>query len=169
MREDRRNEKGKYYSLFNKSFNDIDNEVFYFIGQIKNGFDPLVFNTLDKGGCYLSFSFNIFGIIDSVVYLGKEQIDYRALVSLVGLHETYLNKILNNLSAKGNRTPVKKEISLSTIHSFILLSPISIDSDIYDGALLLLINITTLTAIAIVVRITDIILSFFPSKIINIK
>ena len=56
---------------------------------------PLIYNTLEKGGCYLSFSFNIFGIIDSVVYLGKKQIDYRALVSLVGLHETYLDKLLN--------------------------------------------------------------------------
>ena len=56
---------------------------------------PLVYNTLESGGCYLSFSFNIFGIIDSVVYLGKKQIDYRALVSLVGLHETYLDKLLN--------------------------------------------------------------------------
>ena len=56
---------------------------------------PLVYNTLDQGGCYLSFSFNIFGIIDSVVYLGKKHIDYRALVSLVGLHETYLDKLLN--------------------------------------------------------------------------
>ena len=56
---------------------------------------PLVYNTLEKGGCYLSFSFNIFGIIDSVVYLGKNPIDYRALVSLVGLHETYLDKLLN--------------------------------------------------------------------------
>ena len=56
---------------------------------------PLVYNTLEQGGCYLSFSFNIFGIIDSVVYLGKKQIDYRALVSLVGLHETYLDKLLN--------------------------------------------------------------------------
>jgi len=35
------------------------------------------------------------GIIDSVVYLGKKHIDYRALVSLVGLHETYLDKLLN--------------------------------------------------------------------------
>ena len=61
---------------------------------------PLVYNKLDQGGCYLSFSFNIFGIIDSVVYLGKEHIDYRSLVSLVGLHETYLNKILNRFEGK---------------------------------------------------------------------
>ena len=62
--------------------------------------EPLIYNTLEKGGCYLSFSFNIFGIIDCVVYLGKQQIDYRALVSLVGLHETYLNKILNRFEGK---------------------------------------------------------------------
>ena len=61
---------------------------------------PLVYNTLEKGGCYLSFSFNIFGIIDSVVYLGKKQIDYRALVSLVGLHETYLDKLLNRFEGE---------------------------------------------------------------------
>ena len=61
---------------------------------------PLVYNTLEQGGCYLSFSFNIFGIIDSVVYLGKKQIDYRALVSLVGLHETYLDKLLNRFEGE---------------------------------------------------------------------
>ena len=43
----------------------------------------------------LSLNFNVFGIIDIVVYLGKEEIDYRALVSLVRLHETYLNKLLS--------------------------------------------------------------------------
>ena len=61
---------------------------------------PFIYNTLEEGGCYLSFSFNIFGIIDSVVYLGKKDIDYRALVSLVGLHETYLNKLLNRFEEK---------------------------------------------------------------------
>jgi len=61
---------------------------------------PLVYNTLEQGGCYLSFSFNIFGIIDSVVYLGKKQIDYSALVSLVGLHETYLDKLLNRFEGE---------------------------------------------------------------------
>ena len=61
---------------------------------------PFIYNTLEQGGCYLSFSFNVFGIIDSVVYLGKKQIDYRALVSLVGLHETYLNKLLNRFEEK---------------------------------------------------------------------
>ena len=35
-----------------------------------------------------------------MVYLGKNQIDYRALVSLVGLHETYLNKLLNRYEEK---------------------------------------------------------------------
>jgi hypothetical protein len=65
------------------------------IYQKENNRQPLIYNTLDKDGCYLSFGFNIFGIIDSVVYFGKEDLDYRALVSLVGLHETYLNKLLN--------------------------------------------------------------------------
>ena len=64
-----------------------------------NNRQPLIYNTLEKGGCYLSFNFNIFGIIDSVVYLGKEKIDYRALVSLVGLHETYLNKLLSRFES----------------------------------------------------------------------
>ena len=66
-----------------------------YISQKELNREPLVYNTLEQGGCYLSFSFNIFGIIDSVVYLGKKQIDYRALVSLVGLHENYLDKLLN--------------------------------------------------------------------------
>ena len=64
-----------------------------------NNRQPLIYNTLEKGGCYLSFNFNIFGIIDSVVYLGKEKIDYRALVSLVALHETYLNKLLSRFES----------------------------------------------------------------------
>ncbi|MCQ2817206.1 MAG: DUF4821 domain-containing protein, partial [archaeon] len=57
---------------------------------------PIIYNTLDQeGGCYLSFDFDIFGIISGVVYFGKEPIDYKALISLVGLHETYLNKLLS--------------------------------------------------------------------------
>ena len=53
------------------------------------------YNTLKENGCYLSFDFDIFGIISSVVYFGKDKIDYRSLISLVGLHETYLNKLLD--------------------------------------------------------------------------
>ncbi len=65
------------------------------ISEKENHRQPLIYNKLESGGCYLSFNFNVFGIIDTVVYLGKEEIDYRALVSLVGLHETYLNKLLS--------------------------------------------------------------------------
>ena len=62
--------------------------------------EPLVYNTLDKeNGCLLKFNFNVFGIIDTVVYLGKENIDYRALISLVGLHETYLNNLLKRFKS----------------------------------------------------------------------
>ena len=71
-----------------------------YISQKELNRQPLIYNTLEQGGCYLSFSFNIFGIIDSVVYLGKKPIDYRALVSLVGLHETYLDKLLNRFEGE---------------------------------------------------------------------
>jgi len=56
---------------------------------------PLIFNNLTKDGygCYLKFTFNTFGIIDSVTYLGKLNVSYNSLISLVGLHETYLNEL----------------------------------------------------------------------------
>ena len=38
--------------------------------------------------------------LKTVLARRKEQIDYRALVSLVGLHETYLNKLLNRFEEK---------------------------------------------------------------------
>ena len=75
-------------------------ETNHYIIQKELNRQPLIYNTLEQGGCYLSFSFNIFGIIDSVVYLGKKPIDYRALVSLVGLHETYLDKLLNRFEGE---------------------------------------------------------------------
>ena len=80
------------YILFKaKSVKETNPKIF----KQSNNRQPLVYNTLEKGGCYLSFNFNIFGIIDSVIYLGKEKTDYRALISLVGLHETYLNQLLS--------------------------------------------------------------------------
>ena len=56
---------------------------------------PLIFNNLTKDGygCYLKFTFNTFGIIDSVTYLGKLNVSYNSLISLVGLHESYLNEL----------------------------------------------------------------------------
>jgi hypothetical protein len=56
---------------------------------------PLIFNNLTKDGygCYLKFTFNTFGIIDSITYLGKLNVSYNSLISLVGLHESYLNEL----------------------------------------------------------------------------
>jgi hypothetical protein len=41
----------------------------------------------------LKITFNTFGIIDSITYLGKLNVSYHSLISLVGLHESYLNEI----------------------------------------------------------------------------
>ncbi len=56
---------------------------------------PIVFNNLTKNGygCYLKFTFNTFGIIDSITYLGRLNVNYHSLISLVGLHENYLNEL----------------------------------------------------------------------------
>ena len=43
----------------------------------------------------MKFTFNNFGIIDSIIYFGRTQINYHSIVSLVGLHENYLNELLS--------------------------------------------------------------------------
>ena len=45
-------------------------------------------------GVYLKFTFNCFGVIDSITYLGDMKVSYSSIVSLVGLHENYLNNLL---------------------------------------------------------------------------
>jgi hypothetical protein len=57
----------------------------------------LIYNKLKDGcnGCYLKFTFNNFGIIDSIIYFGRTKISYHSIVSLVGLHENYLNELLS--------------------------------------------------------------------------
>ena len=69
-----------------------------------NNREPLIFDTLlsEKGtpGCYLKFTFNGFGIIDSITYLGQIKISYQSIMSLVGLHETYLNDIISRYDMK---------------------------------------------------------------------
>lgn len=57
--------------------------------------EDIVFNNLhdENNSCYLKFSFNLFGIIDEVTYYGKTEIEYSSLLSLVGLHENYLNSM----------------------------------------------------------------------------
>jgi len=48
----------------------------------------------------LKFTFNNFGLIDSLTYIGNINICYNSLVSLVGLHETYLNDLLKHYEVK---------------------------------------------------------------------
>lgn len=43
----------------------------------------------------MKFTLNNFGIIDSIIYFGKLKISYHSIVSLVGLHENYLNELLS--------------------------------------------------------------------------
>ena len=55
----------------------------------------LLSDNLDGGrGHFLKFSFDNNGLVRSVVYLGSEPVQLGALVSLVGLSETYLNKLI---------------------------------------------------------------------------
>lgn len=45
-------------------------------------------------GHYLKFAFDNNGMIKTVTYLGSEMVQVSSLVSLVGLSETYLNKLI---------------------------------------------------------------------------
>jgi hypothetical protein len=69
-----------------------------------NNREPLIYDTLLNGkaehGCYLKFTFNAFGIIDSITYLGHIKIAYQSIMSLVGLHENYLNDIISRYDNK---------------------------------------------------------------------
>eukprot|EP01022_Parablepharisma_sp_SALTPOND_P008302 TRINITY_DN1355_c0_g1_i1.p1 TRINITY_DN1355_c0_g1~~TRINITY_DN1355_c0_g1_i1.p1 ORF type:complete len:1491 (-),score=241.80 TRINITY_DN1355_c0_g1_i1:5780-10252(-) len=49
--------------------------------------------TAEFKGTYIKFTFNELGIIDSVLYMGSEKVVLQSLWSLVGLHESYLNKL----------------------------------------------------------------------------
>ena len=62
----------------------------------------LIYNNLKPGckGCYLKFTFNTFGIIDSISYLGDFKVNYSSIISLVGLHENYLNELLARFDVK---------------------------------------------------------------------
>jgi len=55
----------------------------------------LVCNNLnaEMKGTYIKFTFNELGIIDSVLYMGTEKVVLQSLWSLVGLHESYLNRL----------------------------------------------------------------------------
>lgn len=61
--------------------------------------EDIISNTLERNeegdvsGHYLRLSFNNFGLIQSVTYLSKKPVVIQSLWCLVGLSETYLNKI----------------------------------------------------------------------------
>lgn len=44
-------------------------------------------------GHFIKFTFNSIGLIDSVTYMGSEEIVLQSLWSFVGLHENYLNSL----------------------------------------------------------------------------
>jgi hypothetical protein len=62
----------------------------------------LIYNNLSAGckGCYLKFTFNSFGTIDSLTYFGDMKVNYHSIISLVGLHENYLNELLSRYEIK---------------------------------------------------------------------
>lgn len=60
--------------------------------EIRNRAD-LVCDNLDEygKGHFIKFTFNSIGLIDSVTYMGSEEIILQSLWSFVGLHENYMN------------------------------------------------------------------------------
>ena len=63
--------------------------------EVKNRSD-LVCDNLDTAtgkGHFIKFTFNSIGLIDSVTYMGDEEIVLQSLWSFVGLHENYLNEL----------------------------------------------------------------------------
>ena len=58
--------------------------------------NPLVCDNLDIAagkGHFIKFTFNSIGLIDSVTYMGDEEVILQSLWSFVGLHENYLNQL----------------------------------------------------------------------------
>jgi hypothetical protein len=56
----------------------------------------LVCDNLDADtgkGHFIKFTFNSIGLIDSVTYMGHEEVVLQSLWSFVGLHENYLNQL----------------------------------------------------------------------------
>lgn len=51
-------------------------------------------NIKDGKGHYIKFEFDNNGIIKEVVYLGSEEISVPSLTNLIGLSETYLNRLI---------------------------------------------------------------------------
>jgi len=57
---------------------------------------PLTCDNLDPKtgkGHFIKFTFNSIGLIDTVTYMGSEEVVLQSLWSFVGLHENYLNSL----------------------------------------------------------------------------
>lgn len=50
-------------------------------------------------GHFIKFTFNSIGLIDSVTYMGDEEVILQSLWSFVGLHENYLNQLTSRYEA----------------------------------------------------------------------
>jgi len=59
----------------------------------KNRKDLVCDNLEGCKGHFIKFTFNSIGLIDSVTYIGSEEIVLQSLWSFVGLHENYLNEL----------------------------------------------------------------------------
>lgn len=58
--------------------------------------DAIISNNLQEGvGHFLKLTLDNNGLIDSATYLGTEPISIHSLISLIGLSETYLNKLVD--------------------------------------------------------------------------
>jgi hypothetical protein len=61
--------------------------------ETKNRKDLICDNLVNEKGHFIKFTFNSIGLIDSVTYIGSEEIILQSLWSFVGLHENYLNQL----------------------------------------------------------------------------
>jgi hypothetical protein len=70
--------------------------------EFNNHRADLVCDNLDIAagkGHFIKFTFNSIGLIDSVTYMGDEEVILQSLWSFVGLHENYLNQLTSRYEA----------------------------------------------------------------------
>jgi hypothetical protein len=69
--------------------------------EVKNRGDLVCDNLdLESGkGHWIKFTFNSIGLIESVTYMGSEEVVLQSLWSFVGLHENYLNQLTSRYDA----------------------------------------------------------------------
>lgn len=59
----------------------------------RNRKDLVCDNLQNQKGHFIKFTFNSIGLIDSVTYIGSEEVVLQSLWAFVGLHENYLNEL----------------------------------------------------------------------------